>query len=48
MMSNVELCRKGAYYYIKIGSTYYPRGASNWSKYRNAIAYGHHQLYYND
>lgn len=48
MMSNVELCRKGAYYYIKIGSTYYPRRASNWSKYRNAIAYGHHQLYYND
>lgn len=48
MMSNVELCRKGAYYYIKIGSTYYPRRASNWSKYRNAIAYGHNQLYYND
>ena len=48
MMNSVELCRKGANYYIKIGNTYYPRRASNWSKYRNAIAYGHYQLYYND
>lgn len=48
MMNNVELSKRGAYYFIKIGSTYYPRRASNWNKFRNAIAYGHHQLYYND
>lgn len=48
MMNNVELCRKGAYYYIKIGKTYYKRMASDWQMYRNAIVYGHHPLYYND
>lgn len=48
MMNNVELCRKGAYYYIKIGNTYYPRCSPNWQKFRNAIIYGHQQLYYND
>lgn len=48
MMNNVELCRKGAYYYIKIGNTYYPRSSSGWQKFRNAIIYGHEALYYND
>ncbi len=47
-MSQVELYQKGAYKYIKIGSTYYPRRSSNWSRFGNAIAYDHIQLYYND
>lgn len=47
-MNNVDLCRKGAYFYIKIGNTYYPRRSPNWIRFRNAIAYGHEQLYYND
>lgn len=47
-MNNVDLCRKGAYFYIKIGNTYYPRRSPNWTRFRNAIAYGHEQLYYND
>lgn len=48
MMNRVELSKKGAYYFIKIGNMYYPRRASNWNKFRNAISYGHVQLYYND
>lgn len=48
VMNNVELCKKGAFYYIRIGNTYYPRRSSNWLKFRNAIAYAHTQLYYND
>ncbi len=47
-MNNVDLCRKGAYFYIKIGNTYYPRRSPNWMRFRNAIAYGDIQLYYND
>lgn len=47
-MNNVDLCRKGAYFYIKIGNTYYPRRSPNWMRFRNAIAYGDVQLYYND
>ncbi len=47
-MSQVELYQKGAYKYIKIGSTYYPRRPSNWQRFGNAIAYDHIQLYYND
>lgn len=48
IMNNVDLCRNGAYFFIKIGNTYYPRRSSNWGAFRNAIAYGHVQLYYND
>lgn len=47
-MMSADLCKKGAYLYIKIGNKYYPRTTSNWQRYRNAIAYGHQQLYYND
>lgn len=47
-MNNVDLCRKGAYFYIKIGNTYYPRCSPNWLRFRNAIVYGDVQLYYND
>ncbi len=47
-MRNVDLCKKGAYFYIKIGNTYYPRHSPNWIRFRNAIGYGHEQLYYND
>ncbi len=47
-MNNVELYKKEAYYYIKIGNTFYPRRSPNWLRFRNAIAYGHEQLYYND
>ena len=48
MFSNVELCRKGAYYFIKIGNKYYPRQTPNTSKFNNAIIYADKQLYYND
>lgn len=47
-MERVELYRKGAYQYIKIGSTFYPRRSPDWQRFRHAIAYGHTQLYYND
>ncbi|MBE6304968.1 MAG: hypothetical protein E7082_03475 [Bacteroidales bacterium] len=47
-MMRADLCKKGAYMYIKIGNIYYPRTSSNWQRYRNAIVYGHQQLYYND
>ncbi len=42
-----KLYKKGAYEYIKIGSKFYLRTAPNWSRFSNAIAYGHGQLYYN-
>lgn len=48
MITNVDLCKKGGYIYVKIGNKYYPRTSPNWSKFRNAILYGHTQLYYND
>ncbi len=47
-MIKAELCKKGAFMYVKIGNTYYPRMSPNWQRFRNAIAYGHRQLYYND
>jgi len=43
-----DLCKKGAYMYVKIGNTYYPRRSPNWQRFRNAIIYGHQQYYYND
>ena len=48
MITDVDLCKKGGYIYVKIGNKYYPRTSPNWSKFRNAIAYGDTQLYYND
>ena len=47
-MNNVDLYKKGAHFYIKIGNTFYPRRSPNWIRFRNAIAYGYEQLYYND
>lgn len=47
-MNNVDLCRKGAIDYIKIGNKYYRRCSPNWLRFSHAIAYGHEQLYYND
>jgi len=43
-----ELYKKGAYLYVKIGNIFYPRRSPNWQRFRNAIAYGHQQLYFND
>lgn len=48
MNINAELCKKGAFMYVKIGNKYYPRMSPNWMRFRNAIVYGHQQLYYND
>ena len=45
---NAELCKKGAFMYVKIGNKYYPRMSPNWSRFRNAIIYGNVQIYYND
>lgn len=45
---NAELCKKGAYLYVKIGDVYYPRRSPNWLRFRNAISYGHEQYYFND
>lgn len=43
-----DLCKKGAFMYVKIGNKYYPRMSPNWGRFRNAIVYGHIELYYND
>lgn len=48
MMTNMELCKKGAFLFVKIGNKYYPRCTPNWNRFRNAIIYGDKQLYYND
>ncbi len=48
MNINADLCKKGAFMYVKIGNKYYPRMSSNWQRFRNAIVYGDRQLYYND
>lgn len=48
MIDNAELCKKGAYLYVKIGNRYYLRNSSNWSRFRNAILYGTTVLYFND
>ena len=48
MNINAELCKKGAFMYVKIGNKYYPRMSPNWMRFRNAIVYGDRQLYYND
>lgn len=48
MNINAELYKKGAYMYVKIGNKFYLRMSPDWLRFRNAIAYGHRQLYYND
>ncbi len=48
MNINAELCKKGAFMYVKIGNKYYLRMSPNWMRFRNAIVYGDRQLYYND
>lgn len=48
MNISAELCKKGALMYVKIGNKYYPRMYPNWQRFKNAIAYGERQLYYND
>lgn len=48
MNISAELCKKGAFMYVKIGNKYYPRMSPNWMRFRNAIVYGDKQLYYND
>lgn len=48
MNISAELCKKGAFLYVKIGNKYYPRMSPNWARFRNAIAYGDRQLYFND
>ena len=45
---HAELCKKGAYKYVKIGNKYFPRMSPNWIYFNNAIVYGGKQLYYND
>lgn len=48
MNIKAELCKKGAFLYVKIGNKYYLRISPNWMRFRNAIAYGDIQLYFND
>lgn len=48
MMQGVELYRKGAFYFVKIGDKFYKRLSSNWSAFPNNIAYGQIHLYYVD
>lgn len=48
MNISAELCKKGAFMYVKIGNKYYPRMSPNWMRFRNAIVYGDRQIYYND
>lgn len=48
MNISADLCKKGAFMYVKIGNKYYPRVSPNWQRFRNAIVYGHTQLYYDD
>lgn len=45
---SADLCKKGAFMYVKIGNKYYPRMSPNWQRFRNAIVYGDRQFYYND
>ncbi len=45
--SNVPLCKKGAYHYIKIGDKYYSVNYSNWQSYDRQILYGTTILYFN-
>lgn len=48
MNISADLCKKGAFMYVKIGNKYYPRMSPNWMRFRNAIVYGDKQLYFND
>lgn len=48
MMKNVELCKKGANTYIKIGNTYYSTNLSSWNKFSHSIVYGAKPLYFNE
>lgn len=46
-MKNVPLCRKGAYYFVKIGGVYYNVSYSNWQQFNREIVYGTQALYFN-
>ena len=45
--SNQDLYKKGAYYYVKIGNTYYAVNYSNWLRFNKSILYAHESLYFN-
>lgn len=46
MFSNKDLCKKGAYYFVKIENVYYPVKYSNWQRYNRMITYSSSALYF--
>lgn len=47
MFSNKDLCKKGAYYYVKIDNKYYSVNVQGGWGFNSSISYGHDKLYFN-
>lgn len=47
IFTNKDLCKKGAYYYVKIDKHYFRVEYSNWTRFNKCIIYAHEALYFN-
>lgn len=47
VFNDKDLCKKGAYYYVKIDNKYYSVNYSNWSRFDKSILYANESLYFN-